>query len=226
MTFFTRACSTSCCYRQFPRDHYEITRGNAAQLTWHELNTVLLGEIMANTFCSSLVRVEKHHHSKKDRERCCTQHFHHGNSICRTTFCFLHGISDHRLKQLRAHYISNGLVEWEHRPQQQTHPENGGHKVHGEVCAAVCRGYNAVLLPGRIPGYRRDDIKLLPCSTTKHHVWELYQDTASLLGLRSLSYSTFCKLWKKCLPNLIAARPLTDLCWKCQQNSTLIMRRY
>ena len=26
---------------------------------------------------------------------------------------------------------------------------------------------NAILLPGRIPGYKRDDLKLLPCDLTK-----------------------------------------------------------
>jgi len=26
---------------------------------------------------------------------------------------------------------------------------------------------NALLLPGRIPGYKRDDLKLLPCDLTK-----------------------------------------------------------
>ena len=30
---------------------------------------------------------------------------------------------------------------------------------------------NAILLPGRIPGYKRDDIKLLPSSCTKRAVW-------------------------------------------------------
>ena len=29
---------------------------------------------------------------------------------------------------------------------------------------------NAILLPGRIPGYKRDDIQLLPSSTTKHNI--------------------------------------------------------
>ena len=34
---------------------------------------------------------------------------------------------------------------------------------------------NAMILPGRVPGYKRSDIQLLPSSTTKHKVWELYQ---------------------------------------------------
>ena len=40
---------------------------------------------------------------------------------------------------------------------------------------------NAILLPGRIPGYKRDDIQLLLSSTTKK-VWQLYQQSATEMG--------------------------------------------
>ena len=38
---------------------------------------------------------------------------------------------------------------------------------------------NAILLPGRIPGYKRSDLQLLPTHTTKRNVWKsfLYKDT-------------------------------------------------
>ena len=35
---------------------------------------------------------------------------------------------------------------------------------------------NAILLPGRIPGYKRDDIQLLPSSTTKKVVNIMYSE--------------------------------------------------
>ena len=38
------------------------------------------------------------------------------------------------------------------------------------------------------------------------------------------AYSTFCKLWKQLLPSLVLMKPMSDLCWQCQQNSTAILR--
>ena len=83
---------------------------------------------------------------------------------------------------------------------------------------------NAVLLPGRIPGYKRDDVQLLPCSTTKRSVWLVYKEATRELSLKTAAYSTFLKLWQHLLPNIIVARPMTDLCLTCQQNSTAIIR--
>ena len=34
---------------------------------------------------------------------------------------------------------------------------------------------NAILLPGRIPGYKNCNMQLLPSSTTKSGVWSKYQ---------------------------------------------------
>ena len=83
---------------------------------------------------------------------------------------------------------------------------------------------NAILLPGRVPGYKRDDVQILPSSTTKKAVWVLYVETCQQLAVRALAYSTFCKVWSQFLRHIVVARPMTDLCWKCQQNSTAIVR--
>ena len=36
---------------------------------------------------------------------------------------------------------------------------------------------NRVLLPGRIPGYKNDDIKLLPSCESKMNVWKSYSES-------------------------------------------------
>lgn len=33
---------------------------------------------------------------------------------------------------------------------------------------------NALVLPGRVPGFKRDDIKLLPSSETRASIWRTY----------------------------------------------------
>ena len=81
-----------------------------------------------------------------------------------------------------------------------------------------------MLLPGRVPGYKDSDVKLLPSSTTKHTIWEQYIQAAATTLMRTLAYSTFTHLWQQLLPNVIVMKPMSDLCWVCQQNSTAIMR--
>ena len=91
-----------------------------------------------------------------------------------------------RLKAIMAQYVREGLVP----------------RVHGRVAPNALvleevKGIitfvmhyvetNAILLPGRIPGYKRDDIKLLPSSCTKRAVWLLYLESATSLSLRSVA---------------------------------------
>ena len=84
---------------------------------------------------------------------------------------------------------------------------------------------HALLLPGRVPGYSRSDIKLLPSSTSKRKIWKLYREAAQQSSsIHQVSYSMFCKLWRQLLPFIILMKPMTDLCWTCQQNSTALMR--
>ena len=83
---------------------------------------------------------------------------------------------------------------------------------------------NAMVLPGRVPGYKRSDIQLLPSSTTKHVVWELYQQAAAAGSTRPVCYSMFTSLWRQLLPHVVVMKPMSDLCWICQQNSTAISR--
>ena len=81
-----------------------------------------------------------------------------------------------------------------------------------------------MLLPGRVPGYKDSDVKLLPSSTTKHTIWEQYIQAAATTLMRAVAYSTFTHLWRQVLPNVIVMKPMTDMCWISQQNSTAIMR--
>ena len=86
---------------------------------------------------------------------------------------------------------------------------------------------HAILLPGRIPGYKRDDLKLLPSSTTKHAMWEQYKAATESLqesNVQVVSYSTFTQIGRRFTPEVRVMKPMTDLCWTCQQNSALIMK--
>ena len=42
--------------------------------------------------------------------------------------------------------------------------------------------------------------------------------------LHAIAYSTFCKLWQFQLPQIKLMKPITDLCWTCQQNSSALLK--
>ncbi len=65
------------------------------------------------------------------------------------------------------------------------------------------------------------------CKLWKRLVPYLVYSTFCKLWKRLVSYlvySTFCKLWKRLVPYLVVTKPMTDLCWTCQQNSTALTR--
>ena len=152
--------------------------------------------------------------------------YHQGVPVCRKTFLFLHNTGYSRFKAIKSHYLSQGLVPRIHG--------NAGRPPSNALVLKDVKGIisfvmqyvetNGILLPGRVPGYKRDDIQLLPSSTTKRAVWMLYEDGASTSGARSVSYSTFCLVSRKFFGHVIVCKPMTDLCATCQANSTAIVR--
>jgi len=79
-------------------------------------------------------------------------------------------------------------------------------------------------LPGRVAGFERADITLLPSSSTKTVVFHEYVSLANMLGLRVVCFETFRRVWQQLLPFIVVSKPLTDLCWVCQRNNHLIYR--
>ncbi|ELT98207.1 hypothetical protein CAPTEDRAFT_212414 [Capitella teleta] len=83
---------------------------------------------------------------------------------------------------------------------------------------------HALALPGRIPGFKRTDIMLLPTAHTRVFVYIVYQSVAEKDGMRIVCESSFRNIWKQLLPHIRTCRPMTDLCFKCQKIMGLIFR--
>ena len=200
------------CSALFSREHYRAMRVDAAALSWNELNMVLIGQVMALTAMASRNQV--------------TVFQHHRHHVCRKTFLFLHGIGKRKFELIKAHFASSGLTP-------RTHGNTGRAPANTLIMEEVRNVVvfvtqhaeaNAILLPGRIPGYKGSDIQILPSSTTKRAIWLLYEDTAQQLSQRRIAYSTFTKVWRNFLPHVVVARPMTDLCSTRQKNSAAIVR--
>ena len=78
---------------------------------------------------------------------------------------------------------------------------------------------HTILLPGRVPGYKRAHIQLLPTSTTEA-VRLLYQ---AMAGTKDIAHPTSFLLWRQLIPHILVMKPMADLCWVCQTNATAVM---
>ena len=45
-----------------------------------------------------------------------------------------------------------------------------------------------------------------------------------ILDDRAMCLTVFTDTWRRLLPGILTARPMTDLCWTCQSNNHLIYR--
>ena len=79
---------------------------------------------------------------------------------------------------------------------------------------------NAVLLPG---SFKKDDIRLISLSETKMNVWRTFKRTWEE-SENTLFVLTFVKLWEQFHPDVVVAKPMTDLCLTCQQNTSKLLR--
>ena len=174
------------------------------------------------------VHSTEHRHSPSTRQRSYLSFWHGSKRVCRNTFMFLHTISDKRLRNLRVSLLTNGLAPRCHGNTRRL-PTNSVSYVDKQRVAQFLITHaeaSAILLPGRIPGYKRTDVQLLPSSTTKRQVWLQYCSSLQSLSEphHQVAYSTFCTIWRQLVPQIQVMKPMSDLCWICQSNSTAIMR--
>ena len=144
------------------------------------------------------------------------------------TFCFLHSIGKSKLDAIKRSWMEYGLCLCKHG---NSVPLNATKLTDIENVVRFINIYaenNAILSRGRIPGYRQDDFQLLPLFTTKKEVWQLYQQSATEMegGTKVVGYSFFCHFQRQLTPHVVITKPMLDLCWTCQKNSTMIMRAH
>lgn len=139
-------------------------------------------------------------------------------------FLVLHGIGIKRFRNLQQHFKEHGI-------SARIHGNRG--RLPARTCSfdaiqgvtSFLDNYaeeHAVALPGRVPGFKRTDIKLLPSSSTKASIHRVYEQSASSSDQIAVSYSKFVELWNTLRPLIRITKPMTDLCHTCQKNNTNI----
>ena len=161
------------------------------ELSHGELDLVILANIQASTFIE--ISGEKQKRSPR-----CSFTF-QARAICKEMFLTIHEISYLQFQRLKDHYEENGLSERVHGSHKRL-PHNATQQAVSEDVKNFLTNYveeNAVLLPGRIPGFKNDDIKLLSSSDTKISVWRGFKKACDGRDKQSVCFSKFTELWKQ-----------------------------
>ena len=130
---------------------------------------VVIGKIVAMTNFSD-IRVNNHFSQTWKYQH--STFLHGGRRICLKTFCFYMISAQRRYKALKRHYHENDIVTQQHNNKGRI-PANTLARDDTDKLLTFLDNYseeNTIHLPGRIPGYKRDDYKLLPSSTTKRMI--------------------------------------------------------
>ena len=206
------------CSKELQEETVLFNLNNCLELTTAELDLVVLANIQAFTRSETIG-------TKRNRSPRSNFQF-QSSCICKEMFLHLYGLSYSRFRRLKEHYEQHGIFLHTHGNSKKlpsnTHPLAVTENVHVFLTNYVEE--NAIVLPGRIPGFKRDDVKVLSSSETKMSVWRAYISTCESSGQQAVCYSKFTELWQKFHPDVVMAKPMTDLCLTCQENTTKLLR--
>ena len=157
----------SPCSSLFSLDEYVSHRSQASLLNHNELDLVIIGSVMCLVNTHPNRKSGKHKTTK--RKRSFTTFLHNGQHVCQKTYQFFLGIGKDRLTAVKESYLSNGLSTRVHGNAGKL-PHNATSFESIQDIVRFISNYaeqNALLLPGRTPRHKKDDIKILPSSTSK-----------------------------------------------------------
>ena len=157
------------CSTLFNEEHYTDLRAQASFLTREQLDLVILVSTMA-TVNTDEFRPSYTRHKPAKRQRMVTTYMHHGHHLCKATCNFLHGVGNHRVKAIKQSYLSNGLSVCTHVNYKRM-PHNALTYRQLSNLIKFIQNYaeqHAILLPGRMLKFKRDNMKLLPSYVSKN----------------------------------------------------------
>ncbi len=95
------------CYTRYERHELMAFRSQYKALNKKELDIAILSKIQTGMHLSPMTCQKKKLHTERKKVR--SDHYFHGDKICRDTFCFIHRISHNKLSVLMAHYRGSGV---------------------------------------------------------------------------------------------------------------------
>ena len=154
----------SQCCQQFSKEAVLSNLNNCLEFSHGELDLVVLANIQVCT----KIKI-----TGGKRKRSSQYSFLYvKRPICKDMFLHLYGTIYSRFRRLKEHHEKHGHAQRVHgnckKLPHNTLPQAVGTDVRNYLTNYVKE--NAVLLPGRIPGFKKDDIRLLLLSKTKMNV--------------------------------------------------------
>ncbi|XP_067939703.1 uncharacterized protein [Watersipora subatra] len=218
-------CKPTCgCIARFEVSNIRMIRTVNQSLAKESRDLIILGKISAIIDMSETTG-KKHKHKEMQRERDRCNFAHEGQKICRETFLFLNGIGKNTFQTLKRHYRTEGAV-----PRSFNYQGRNKRAVTSDDSKSIAdfldhiTSIHSLDLPGRVSGFRREELKILPSSFTVESIYELYKQKCQQAMLNFKCKSTFRAIWKELRPYLIITKPSTDLCWLCQKNNMAYLR--
>ena len=230
--FMDKTCCHLKCTEHFTKETVLHSRINAQELnhfsqTEHVnfLHVSILGGLNCCVAVGEETNYAKNKNHKRNRAR---GHFcFQGQPICKEFYLFLHGVSDKVYRRLKDMLTTDGIVP---RPHQNTTKTSlvRAHPVEvRQTAVKFLENFaiqNAVVLPGRVPGFKNPDLLLLPSEFTKKAIHEKYVDACLDGNTESIPYSTFTELWREQLPGVCIQKPRSDLCTVCKLDTIALSK--
>ena len=179
---WTERWKTSLCFALFTASQLLAARDECRQLTRDQLDVMVMGQLRA--LCQIDPLTQKTKSNNMDWTRTATLFRFAGHCICQKVFLFLHAMSHKRFEAIKKNWRENGLCP---RVRSKVVPHNTTKLSDIQNVVGFITEENAIL-----PGYKHDDLQLLPSSTTKRQEWETYHQSS--LAAPDVCYSLFCNL--------------------------------
>jgi len=228
--FMQKSCCHLKCTDKFNKELVASNRQNAKELNFYShtehinfLHTSLLGSLNCCVATGDETNLSKNKNTPRMKDR---GHFYfQGKPICKQFFLFLHAVSDKVYRSLKSTLAEEGIVPKAHQntvkiPAVRAHSlETRQQAVRFLENFAI---QHAVVLPGRVPGFKNPDLLILPSEYTKTRVHQKY--AACVPKEHLLPYSTFTELWKELMPHICIQKPRSDLCSTCKMDTLALSK--
>lgn len=228
--FVAAQCCTMNCAQSFSKDTIVQSRINSRELNyysktehWNFLHVSLLGSM--DCCMASGPQTAKSRKKNVPRQKIRGHFYFRGQPVCRSFFLFVHDVSQKVYRSLCSVLATDGIIPRQHGNVAKTPLVRCLSLSSREKALKFIENFavqNAVVLPGRVPGFKNPDLLLLPSEFTKKAIHEKY--AAIVSDAERLPYSSFTELWRELLPTVCIQKPRTDLCSECKLDSLALSK--
>ena len=139
--------------------------------------------------------------------------------VCMKAFLFTHDFGEKAFKNLIKHMNQNGLTPRTHGNAGRKPKKSLSYDDTSTVVQFIKTYAQDFGLPQPAASNRKDSEPpiLLPASTTKKVVHQLYTESCASASLRSVKLTSFQDIWRSCCAHILIPNPRKDVCHTCEK---------